>query len=828
MGRILHDTPGCCLRAGKMACRSASVVGSLASRHFDETSRRAVDWEMLQARDPGRDVTRSTRRWGVVVGIALLWAAAGLVALRLSRGAGPGAAPVREPLPKGTAPRLGSLGPRLTSNETSQPLSVHGENLVPGLRLSLGPPLSLELPLTVVDPGHAFARLPAHVALPENMSEALVQAWLVAPEGRPAPEGRATLTVVNDAAFPDLTTMVASPDGRTLFILAPSMDTVFALDVASGRVARRAVGDGPSALATWKDARGHAWLGVVHRFQAELRVYSLETDAPPRVLPAPAGATGLEVDGARGVAFIAEHVEDRVHAVSLEDGRERWASGVDPNPRALARWKDLLAVGSLQTGQLELLRQSDGVRVSTVVPGPGVAIVGGYTERFRAQVMGGKAPRALVASEKLGRVFMASLGPNVGPNPQRMEPTNNGGVAVVDPARGEYVRHRGFGAGVTEGLALDEDAGLLYAADVGIGRVRVLDARALMAASDEAARGAVLQELAMPPLEDMPRVRPAEDFLKKGRAGEELHSGPRAVVLSPDARTLYVLNRFTRAVAVVDVRDARAGQARLVRQLPVVESRAQVKRRLGQVLYYADLGRTGITCDGCHIEGHMGGVFYEKTTPNRVYRSPTVLGSRDTPPYFTPASNRNLLETARHVGGRNRFHNPDPSDEEVEALAFFSSLLSTPPNPFRGEDGAPLQEVTLPDGHKGMPARGRALFEGQGNCTKCHPAPLYALDQDPATRSQFHDVGTPLALPLRTEYQDLVPGVAAPSLAGAWDVWPMLTSATAGYGVKDGHLVVETRFPLRAVLETAGPKHGGASTLSPAERDDLLAFLLTL
>ncbi|WP_323383375.1 MtsA protein [Myxococcus dinghuensis] len=765
-----------------------------------------------------------------MAGVALLWTAAGVVAFRLSRGADAPVVPAEAARPPSTAPRLVSVGPRLTSNETSQPLALHGERLVPGLRLSLGPPLSLELPVTVVDAGHAFARLPGHVPLSEDLTQAVVEARLVAPAGSPAPEGSAPLTVVNDTAFPDLTAMVASPDGGRLFILSPPTDTVFSLDVASGKVEARAVGDGPSAFATWKDARGKAWLGVVHRYQPELRVYALDegADVAPRVLPAPLGASGLEVDGARAVAYVAEQVEDRVRALSLEDGRERWSARVDPNPRALARWKDLLAVGSLQTGQLELLRQADGALVSTVVPGPGVAIVGGYTERFRAQVMGGKAPRALVASEKLGRVFMASLGPNIGPNPQRMEVSNNSGVAVVDPARAEFVRHRGFGAGVTEGLALDESTGLLYAADVGIGRVRVLDARALMSNSDAEARGAVLQELALPPPEGTPRIRPAEDFQKKGRAGEELHSGPRSVVLSPDGRTLYVLNRFTRTVAVVDVREARAGKARVLRQLPVVPSRAQAKRRLGQVLYYVDLGRTGITCDGCHVEGHTGGVFYEKTKPNRIYRSPTVLGSRDTPPYFTPASQHSLMETARFVGGRNRFHDPDPTDEEVEALTLFTSLMVTPPNPFRGEDGAPRETVTLPDGRSGHPARGRALFEGRGRCTECHPAPLYTLDQDAATRGQYLDVGTPIALPLRVELQDLVVGAAPPSLVGTWDMWPLLTSATAGYGVRDGHLVVETRFPLRAVLESAGPKHGGASDLTPAERDDLLAFLLTL
>nr|WP_226994002.1 MtsA protein [Myxococcus hansupus] len=766
----------------------------------------------------------SSRRRAVLVALTVALVVAGGVGVMYRLGA------LSRPSPTVSAPppRLLSVGPRLTSNETSQPLSIQGEHLVPGLTLALGSPLSRQLPLTVVDATQAYARLPSDVVLPDDVPQAVVEVRLSSPDAAMGPEGSARLTVVNDAAFTDLTAMVPSPDGRTLFIASAPTDTVFALDVDTGRVERLAAGDGPSALAAWTDGSGRPWLGVVHRYAAELWLYPLDAATREhRVLPAPLGAEGLVVDGPGGVAFVAERVGDSVQAVSLEDGRVRWTTPVDPNPRALALWKELLAVGSLQTGQLELLWREDGARVSTVVPGPGVSIVGGNTERFRAQVMGGKAPRFLVASERLGHVFMSSLGPNVGPNPQRMEVSANSGVSVVEPSRGVYVRHRGFGAGGTEGLVLDDTAGLLFAADVGLGRVRVLDARALVS-SDVAARGAVLQEVAVMPPEGTPRIRPPEDFSTKGRAGEELHSGPSALALSPDARTLYVLNRFTRTVAVVDVREARKGRAHVVRQLPVETSRAQAKRRLGQVLYYVDLGRTGITCDGCHIEGHTGGVFYEKTQPNRIYRSTTLRGSRDTPPYFTPASHVSLMDTVSFVGGRNRFHNPAPSPSEVEALALFNALVATPPNPYRGAEGAPLETVVFPDGGAGRPARGRVLFEGKGACVSCHPAPLYTLDQEMATRGQYLDVGTPVALPLRLEQQDLVPGAATPSLVGAWDVWPLLTSATAGYGVKDERLVVETRFPLRAVLESSGVKHGNAGALTSEERDDLLAYLLTL
>jgi hypothetical protein len=318
----------------------------------------------------------------------------------------------------------------------------------------------------------------------------------------------------------------------------------------------------------------------------------------------------------------------------------------------------------------------------------------------------------------------------------------------------------------------------------------------------------------------------------QGRAGVELHSGPRALALSADGRTLYVLNRLTGTIAVVDVAEAPAGKARLVRQWEVVPPkalRAQARRRLGQVLYYADLGRSAMSCDACHLEGHTGGVFFEKTRPLRIYRSTTALGSRDTPPYFTPASTHSLAETMSEVGSRNRFFNPPMSDPEVDALSLFVSLLPTPPNPHRGTEGAPLQQLELPGGALGHPAAGRSLFTGKAGCAGCHPPPLYTLDQDAATRGRYLEVGTPPVLPLRPEQQDKLPGgFGTPSLVGAWDVWPMLGTGSAGFSVQGERLVVSERFALRAVLELSGSAHGQVQGLTPQERNDLLAFLLTL
>ncbi|PZR11901.1 MAG: MtsA protein [Archangium gephyra] len=713
--------------------------------------------------------------------------------------------------------KLISVGPRLFSNQTSQPLSIYGEGLKPGMTLELGAPISRQLPLVVWDGQHAFARLAGNFPITGGFSETVVEARVS------NAEGVAKLRVINDTTFPDLTSLARSADGSTLFALSSTTDELFAIDVATHKVTRIPTDDGPSSLSTWVDAEKNEWLVITHQYAGSLVLVQTHAVTTRKMVPAPSYVAGAVVKGDR--LFVAEQARDTIVALELPSGRELWRTPVAPNPKPMVIAGDALVVGSQAAGSLELLALADGAVRSTFEPGPGTPIIGGHTAKYSKQVMNGKAPRALLYAAKTDSLFVSSIGPNIGPNEDKMEVSMNGGVGVVSTKKG-WQRHLGFGAGVTEGLAFDEARGLLYAGDVGVGLVRVLDVKKL--AADATASKALLQELAMIPPSDFPRIRADEDFSVKGRAGPSLHSGPRSLVLSNDNKTLYVLERFTGSIAVVDV--TIAGKAVWKEQWKVVDPLTQPTRRMGQVLYHADLGRTAMSCDACHIDGHSEGVLYEKTMPLRIYRSTTVRGSRETPPFFTPASTSSMGETAKMVGGRNRFHNPDPSSKEIEALTLYASLIPTLPNPFVSESGAPVEKLTLPDGHEGRPREGLKLFEGKAQCSTCHPSPLFTLDQSDATRGRFIDVGTPHFMPLREAQQNTVfQGFGTPSLIGSWDVFPMLTTGLAGLSVQpDGAVRVDTRFPLRTAVEKWAPAHGRADLLTPQERDDLLAYVLSL
>lgn len=722
--------------------------------------------------------------------------------------------------------QLTRVGPLRISNQTSQPITLYGEGFTPGLQLRVGAPLSKVLPLVVAGTNQAYARLPA-IPLGETRTEARLSLSLLRSDGTPVP-GEAALTLVNDSGFPDPTSMVASVDGRWTFAASHTTDEVVALEVGTARVIRLPALDGPSALAAWAAPDGTQWVIAAHRFSPSLRMWRTDAEAPsdPRDVPGVPYAEGLIAEGAH--AWVAEHVRDTVVRLPLAGQGERLTVPVSPNPGPLAWDGAALWVGSLQTGVVERVDPEAGRVTARLQPGPGDEILGGRTEAFSQRIMGGTAPRAMVYSPSQQRLFVSSIGPNIGPNPERMEVSMNGGISVFSTAgAGGFVRHLGFGAGVPEGLALDEARGLLYVADIGLGKVRILDARALGGTTAQA-RGAQLAELPLPPPDDFPRARREADFGVQRRAGVEVHTGPRALALSADGKTLYVLARFTGRVLALDVKTR--GKAEPVGDLILFNALTQPKRRMGQVLFYADVGRTAMSCDACHPEGHSGGVLFEKTRPLRIYRSTSLRGAHDTPPFFIPESTRSLKETALDVGSRNRFGNPALTPPEIDALALHSGTFTFLPNPFRGPDGAPPQTLVTFDGREGSPARGSALFFGKAACAQCHPPPLFTTDQEPATRGRFLDVGTPALLPLQPDWQDPTnQGFPPPPLAGGWDVFPLLTSGAGGLEVKDGALVQSEGPPLRALLErdTSG-KHGAAAALTPEEREDLIAWLLTL
>lgn len=727
-------------------------------------------------------------------------------------------------------PVLLDVGPRIVSNQTPYPISLYGQGFERGMVLALSGERRVELPTDFVDEAELSAVVPPEAMRTQDAGRELfdLKLELVDPRGRPI-GGSAQLSVVNDLDFFTPTALEVDAAGGRIFVSSRSTDEVWSLDRRTGALSRIGVADGPVALARWGRGK-ETWLVVSHENSPELLAFDVENPESRFSVRVPARSRGVVVHGSR--AYLANQLEDAVLEIDLDRREVRRRLSVGVNPGAVAVGDAWLVVGNHGSDDASVVRLEDG-RERRLVPGPGLSIIGGHTEPYSKYIMGGKVPRALALDGSRGLIFAAGLGPNIGPNPDRMEVTMNGGISVIDPASARISRHVSLLRGVPEALALDQRRGLLYAADLATGRIVVLDA-AKLARDDTTARSAILGALELSPPEGMPLVRPAEDFSVEGRSGTSIHTGPSDLRLVDGGRTLLVLCRFSREVLELDLGAAARGQLTLRKRHRLGSERDQPTRRLGEILYFTDLGNSRMTCDTCHPSGHAGGMLFTKGRPIRIYRSPSIRAARESPPFFTPTKLESLYDMSRQVLARNRYENPVPTRLEKRALTLYSTLFPTPPNPYRGPRGERPETLALPDGGSGRPAEGRRIFHGKGACAsaQCHPPPHYTADQNPATRGLLHHVGTPLALGLRPELQDMEPDYGWPPapLVGVWDYFPLLMSGAGGFEVVDG-ATIEARHPfaLRRVLQgSLARTHGEAAGLTEEELNDLIAFLLTL
>src|SRR5262249_17882956 len=153
--------------------------------------------------------------------------------------------------------------------QTSQPLALYGEQLEAGtLTVTVAGPdqspvTTLTVPTVKVDGKHLYVRLP-EVALPAAMSEAVATLSLA------GAQGKVELRLINDQSFPELLALAQSPDGKWLFAASQTEDALYAFEVASKKVTKVEVLDGPSALSTFVDGNKKPWLVVGHRFAASL------------------------------------------------------------------------------------------------------------------------------------------------------------------------------------------------------------------------------------------------------------------------------------------------------------------------------------------------------------------------------------------------------------------------------------------------------------------------------------------------------------------------------------------------------------------------------
>ena len=246
-----------------------------------------------------------------------------------------------------------------------------------------------------------------------------------------------------------------------------------------------------------------------------------------------------------------------------------------------------------------------------------------------------------------------------------------------------------------------------YVAGYGTDRIGVLDGG-----------GKVIARIAVGDSPDTPRTK----------------RGPRGLVHHPRRNLLYVLNRLSNSLSVVDT-----AKRKVVRELPMFDPTPSRIREGRGFLFDAKLSGNGtMSCASCHVDGDRDGLAWDLGDPGGILFS---NGSQQLHPMKGPL----LTQTLRGLKGERLFHwradRPGLSSFNVafdtllggqqlkpKDLATFVAYLKEirfSPNPNRNPDD------TLPITPKGTSAKdGETIFrrkmnvgrdgENQFRCIDCH------------------------------------------------------------------------------------------------------------
>ena len=315
--------------------------------------------------------------------------------------------------------------------------------------------------------------------------------------------------------------------------------------------------------------------------------------------------------------------------------------------------------------------------------------------------------------------------------------------------------------------------------------------------------------------------------------GEALFSIPSAgnaplgLCLSPSGDRLFVHNYLSRDIAVFSISATCQGQCFAAQPLAVTqvvasETLAPDVLHGKKLFHTADDPRlnlnTYMACASCHFDGDSDGRTWDFTQMGEGLRNTTALhhaagrgfGAIHWSANFDEGQDfenqiRSLNQgtgflteaefaaTSETLGEPKSGLNPD-----LDALAaYMESLETIPRSPHRENDGS-LTPAGL---------RGKEIFS-QLACFDCHSGAGFS---DSRSRV-LHDTGT-LTAASGSRMGGLLPGLDTPSLQGIWSTAPYLHDGSAP--------------DLLTVL--TGPRaHGGANLISPAERADLISYLLQI
>lgn len=604
------------------------------------------------------------------------------------------------------------------------------------------------------------------------------------------------LAAVSSAAAPWLSpsSLVASPDGKTLFIAAATANEVLLFDVAASKVKRRlAMPGAPTGLAVSADgkrlyvtcAASASSVAVVDTSRSAI----IDTLAAGHTAMAPV----LSSDGR--TLFVCNRFNDDVSVFDLATKKQVRRIAVEREPTAAALSKDgrfLLVANHLHNGRADADDAAAVISVIDVAAGKVVKELrlpngSGALNDIRVSPDGNYAfvthilARTHVPTTQLDRGWI-----------------NNNAGTVIDIAGMRIVNtvlldDAGAGAANPWGVAWSADSRTLLVAHAGSHEASVIDFAALLAKLARVPAAEGIKEIEFVSASRIQADVP-NDFsflagLRKRIPLPEGDRGPRPVVAI--GAKAYLANYFSDTLSVVDW----TAPVQAVESVALGPRPDMTLARQGE-FYFNDATicfQRWQSCASCHPGGaRTDALNWDLLNDglNNPKNNRSLLLAHRTPPAMSLGV-RESAEVAVRAGIKYILFTVQP-DDVAAALDEYLKSLKPVPSPYL-ENGK-LSQAAL---------RGRELFNSREvGCASCHPTPLF-------TDQEHYDVGTNGRFDKGNEPFD------TPTLIEVWRTAPYLHDGSAA--------------TMRDVLTVKNPKdkHGKTSHLTPRQIEDLAKYVLS-
>lgn len=577
--------------------------------------------------------------------------------------------------------------------------------------------------------------------------------------------------------FPSPIALALSADGSRLLVANQGTGTVSLIDTKARRVlADVATGDKPAGVALSSDGKRAV---VSHWYGYDVAILDVGPDGLKvagrvDVGPEPRGVA-LAKDGA--TAFVAVGASNEIVRVDLaaKSVSGRLAVGREPRALALAPDGSRLVAANSRSGDLSVIDVASWTVLRTLPLEPGSA-------NLRQVAIDPEGKHAYVVHMR--NRGMATTASNIDVGWVLGQRLTRVALDGSSPFESLTLDAKGRAFADVHGLALRPDGRALAVSSGGTHELILMRA----------------EGKPLPWRSNGSRDLVAGELLGNDGRFRRLAVGgrPTELAFSPDGSTVYAADYLGDSVQAIDFASGRV--AGTIRLGPPKEP-TLVRR--GEMIFH-DATRSSnqwYSCNTCHSDGHTNGLDFDTLNDGWQDLSQTHLRSRKKVPTLRRVTRtgpwtwhgwQKGLDDAMIESFTKSMQGKRPSPEDVRAIVAFIGTLDYPRNPHRDRDG----------GLTPAAKRGEAIYRlSRASCSSCHGGPEW-------TDGKVHEVG--LEGP-----GDVYQGYNPPSLRGTYDKDPYLHDGRA-------------KTLREALTGPHNPEDLGGQALSPAETDDLIAYLKSL